>query len=191
MAKRKDFADFDFGGDGGDPTGGNINWDEIIGQQPENGSFIGANGTDVNGLSPEDYNQLFQQAGDGLDESGNFKFPGLGGNGGGSDLIRMLTGSSSGGLGSLLPFIASIFGGMQQRHATQDATHQIQDSLANANKQITDLLGGAQATYKPYMDAGLKGLAGLQAFPQSNLAANFSPIGSGRGLNLAQIVKGK
>lgn len=120
-----------------------------------------------------------------------------GGSSGGmlQQIIHALTGSNGGGsamgaLGALAPFLASLYGGIQSHNATQDATHQIQQSLSNANDQVSSLLGGAQATYKPYMDAGLGALAKLQAMQPSNLAGNFKPIGSGKGLNLSQIVKG-
>jgi hypothetical protein len=205
-AQTKDFADFDFGDLGGfsdnfdpgvmgDPSAyglGGIDWSQIIGQQPENGSFVGPDGSDPNGFTPGDYNELDQfnaGLGDPSDPSGG---------GGGStlsSLARLLTGGSGGGsalgaLGQLLPFLATLGGGLMSRNATQDATHQVQDSLANANNQVTSLLGGAGSGFKPYQDAGLSALGKMQAFPQSNLAGNFKPLGSGRGINLAQLAKG-
>jgi hypothetical protein len=187
-----DWSDgFDLSGIFGDGGGGsNIDWASIIGQQPENGSFVGPDGTDPNGFTPQDYTDLINQSGEGLNPDGSYNF---GGGGGGSSnplqgLIRSLTGSN-GGLSALLPFLAMGAGGLLSRNATNDATHQVQESLANANKQVTDILGGAGAMYKPYQDAGLQGLAGMQAFPKSNLAGNFNAIGSGKGLSLAQMVK--
>lgn len=112
-----------------------------------------------------------------------------------NSLASLLTGHSGasgalGGLGALLPMLASIYGGVQSRNATQDATHQVQQSLADANTTITGLLGGAGSMYKPYQDAGTAALAKLSALPPSNIAGQFKPIGSGRGLSLAQIAKG-
>lgn len=112
-----------------------------------------------------------------------------------SSLARALTGRNNGGdtmsaLSSLLPFIASIFGGINASHATNQATQQIMNSLNNANGQITSLLGGARDNFTPYRQAGTSALTQLQNLPQSNLAGMFRPIGSGRGLSLSQIVKG-
>ena len=45
---------------GGSPVGGltQAQWDEIIAGQPENGSFVGPDGTDPNGFTPGDYTDL-------------------------------------------------------------------------------------------------------------------------------------
>lgn len=127
---------------------------------------------------------------------GGFRIPGMPG-GGSSTLeqiarsIGLSNGPGMGGLlGGLLPMLASLYGGIQSRNATQDASRQIQESVTSANTQARDVLGGAAANFTPYMDAGKSALGKLSNMPPSDLASQYKPIGSGRGLNLAQIVKG-
>jgi hypothetical protein len=176
----------------GDPSAyglGGIDWSQIIADQPENGSFVGPDGTDPNGFTPGDYNEL-DQFNAGLGDP-----PADGGSGQTlGQLFRALglsNGDGAAGLMSgLLPILASIYNGNRSRQATEDATRQAREDLGNTQTQISGVLNGASAGFQPYVDAGAQGLAGMQAFPQSNLAGNFRPIGSGRGISLAQLARG-
>lgn len=127
---------------------------------------------------------------------GQFRIPSPGGSSG-SSLASMASrlfsgGSEGGGMGglmSLLPLLASVYGGINSRNAAEDGARQLQEGADKANDEARGLIGGAAAGYKPYMDAGTGALAKLQSMAPSNLAAQFRPIGSGRGLNLSQIAK--
>ncbi len=90
----------------------------------------------------------------------------------------------------LLPLLASVGGGLYGMHQTNKAADQMQQGITNSNKILTDAMGGMKDQFKPYQDAGLSALAKMQAQPPSNLAGNFNPLGSGRGMNLLQMAKG-
>jgi hypothetical protein len=112
-------------GAGAGTTGGltQAQWDEIIAGQPENGSFVGPNGTDPNGFTPGDYRDLegfnagldnpslMDRLRDALNPSNLSKLPGLLGGAPGAG------GGGSGGGGNLLINA----GGQQQKPQVEDA----------------------------------------------------------------------
>jgi hypothetical protein len=125
---------------------------------------------------------------------------GSGGPGGGAasiaqQLVRALTGGGGDGsagsiLSALLPLLGLGYGAYTQSHASSEAARLAQEGLAHASDQASSILGGAQANFSPYMDAGKAAVGRIGSMPLSNLAANYRPLGSGKGMNLSQIVKG-
>ncbi len=106
------------GGSAGGDIGGltQAQWDEIIAGQPENGSFIGPNGTDPNWFTPGDYNELdaFNQGLDNpslVDRLTNALKPNLSQLGSALGKIPGLGGSPTGLIG----------GGNSQKPQTEDA----------------------------------------------------------------------
>lgn len=92
---------------------------------------------------------------------------------------------------SLLPLLASVYGGVQSHNATGQATSQILDHLNQTGDQVANTLKGNGAGFQPYMQAGQGALTSLQNMPPSNIASQFKPIGSGKGLSLASIARGR
>lgn len=93
--------------------------------------------------------------------------------------------------GSLLSILAPLAGGAYAANRTGAANQQMQDSIKQANAQITGLLGGNSALYAPYQAAGAQGLAGLMSQAPSNLASRYKPLGAGNGFSLGNIARGK
>jgi hypothetical protein len=85
-------------------------------------------------------------------------------------------------LASILGLLGTAAGGYMNYNATGKATQQMTDAVNKANETITSLLGPSAAAFKPYSDMGAAAVGKLQALPQSNLAANFGPLGAGRGI---------
>jgi hypothetical protein len=115
-------------------------------------------------------------------------------------------------LSSLLPLIAGLGGGIYSLNTRKGATKDMTDAYAKANDIITSTLGGNKDLYAPWHQAGLDALSKVQAMPPSNLSAgfgplaagfgplaagfgplagNYKPLGSGRGLTLSQMAKGR
>src|SRR5262245_41441537 len=92
---------------------------------------------------------------------------------------------------TLLPIIAAIGGGLYARNRTGKATEQIIDSINRASADATATLGGAKSLYAPYQAAGLEGLNRLTAFPQSNFASRYRPLGTGAGMTLGALTGGR
>jgi uncharacterized spore protein YtfJ len=120
-----------------------------------------------------------------------------GGSGGGNSsvlasLAKLLGfGGGSGGGNSWLPALLSMLGigaGAYLNHsASTDAARQITDSINAANDKVTGILQGNNALFQPYMDIGKQGVAALSAMPNSNIAGNFNPLGTGRGIKLGAL----
>lgn len=175
-----------------------INWDEIIGSQPENGSAIGPDGTDVNGLTPQDWSEILAQAGEGLNPDGTENYGPDPSGGGGFDWSKILSflglggGGGGGGIASLLPLLAaglqiggSVYDVNQSKKATEAALGRIDDT----KNEVRDIFGAQSGALKPYQDVGAQGAQMLSALPQSalagqfgGLAQNFQPLGTGRGI---------
>lgn len=126
---------------------------------------------------------------------GNINDPQFGGNqslwdakSGGSDsgFLSQLAKALGLGPNSSLPMLLSALGigagGYMNSKATSKATGQMTDAVKQANAAITQILGGAQGAYKPYTDLGPVATQRLLNAPQSNLAGQFGPLGSGKGI---------
>lgn len=152
------------------------------------------------GMTLGDTMELWQQAGLGLDPSGNgVGDPGFDWNSAvgqqvandvqpadfnwGKFLMGALGGGGS-GLGFLIPALATIGAGLYGSRNTQRASQQAIQGLENANQSATNLLGplaGANSIFAPYLQAGQNGINRLNGM-NSNLAAGFRPLGAGRGI---------
>lgn len=170
---------------------------------PDFGNGASTPGTGLDSFDPNILNQLA-----GLTRL----IPGGGSGGGGgnstlSALARMFGIGGDNGLAGLIPLLASIYGGVQNRNSTREATEQMQRSVGEANDTVRGILGGGGEAFKPYTDAGAGAVSQLQGMgPQalagqygpigqrsqlapgmvsqrSNLAGNFRPIGNGRALS--------
>ena len=87
--------------------------------------------------------------------------------------------------GALIAALLAGAGGLYARNRTSQAADQAVSAINHSSDQAQSLLGpgGANAAlYAPYNAVGAQGAAALQAFPDSNLAANFRPLGTGRGI---------
>lgn len=112
------------------------------------------------------------------------------GGGGGSNIISQLAkflgfGQNNSGLGNLWPILSllGIGAGAYLNHsASRDAAKQMSDAINSANDKVTGILGNASTLYRPYADLGTSAVAKLQAMPASNIAAQFRPLGTGRGI---------
>ena len=149
--------------------------------------------------SPGDSEQ--QTANDQVGAGGGYDMGGIqSGTGGGSSSLGSLAswlaralgltggagGAGAGTIGSLLPLLSALgigAGGFMGYNATNKATDQMAGAVKDANKQITDILGGAQAGYQPYQQAGQGALGQLANIGYKPLAGNFRPLGSGQGMN--------
>lgn len=149
------------------------------------------------GLSDPNVDPTFSgTAPTGSGESGSFSLPslpswlrqllGLGGNGS--------TGGNGSGIGALLPLLGLV-GGITSGVTGSNATREATDAMLRANQEATDLIRGqmqgASAPFKPYSDAGAGAIGRMQAMPQSDLASRYRPLGSGRGMTLGQLAKGR
>lgn len=114
---------------------------------------------------------------------------GVGGSSGGM-LGSLAKALGLGNASSLLPLLASIAGGALNYNSTKNATNQMQDAITKSNEIVQSTLGGNKGLYEPFVQAGLGALPKLQNF-NSNLSANFKPLGSGRGLTLGQLAGGR
>jgi hypothetical protein len=101
-------------------------------------------------------------------------------------------------LRALLPAALAAGGAAYGIHQNNAAVSHITDAVNTANTDARNILGGATNAFTPYQQAGTDALARLRAAPPSNiagnfqpLAGNFNPLGTGRGLNLAQIARGR
>lgn len=119
--------------------------------------------------------------------------PGGGGSNGAPNGQRGLFTNPDGSINwaSLLGVLAPLAGGAYAANQTGKANQQMQDSIKQANAQITSTLGGNQAMYQPYQAAGAQGLAGLMAQPPSNIAGRYKPLGASNGFSLANVARGK
>jgi hypothetical protein len=202
--KNKDFADFDFGDigsnydpnlDTGIPGGYDVNLDP-------NPSGAYDPRLDPN-LPPGQYDPRLDPGvpAPGNSYGGGGSVPmapsGGGGSNGGiaSQLARMLglgggANDQSGGMAGILGLLASLYGAHTQSQATAEATRIAQEGLANASAQASSTIGGAQANFNPFINAGAKAAGNISSMPLSALAGDYKPIGSGKGLNLRQIVGG-
>jgi hypothetical protein len=184
--------DFDWDSIGGDwtgaldPSGGGFDWSTI---GDWNGAFPNV---DDDGLAMPNPNDPWTPTDPGLRGAPDFRNVfGGGGSGGGSSALSQLQrmlgmgGGGSGGGGSLaglLPLLASIFGGVNARNATQDASQQMQRAAEEGNAMVRDTLGGASAQFKPYQDAGTAAIGQLSGMGPSNLASKYGAL-SGPQLN--------
>lgn len=139
-----------------------------------------------------------------IDPNGTGMGPPSPGGGGGlsslSSLAKMFGLTNKDGslnLGSLLPLLAGVGGSIYGISQNNKATNQVLGGINNANKIVTDTLGGNKALYQPYIDAGQSAMQKMQNAAPSNIAAQFGPLagnyqalGSGRGLTLGKMSKG-
>lgn len=191
MAKARNKYDFSF-------DGGDFGFDDVlgsVGDLPDNFD-PGLMGDPTSyGLPDPNVDPTFGNDGPVGDTGSNgFNFSGLLG-----QLGRLLGGNTGGNgsginLAQLLPLLglgAGITSGITSSGATREAT----DAMLRANQQAADLIRGrmegADAPFKPYQDAGTSALARMQAMPASDLASRFRPLGSGRGMTLGQLAKGR
>lgn len=100
-----------------------------------------------------------------------------GGSGGGGNPLGSLS-----SLGSLLPYLALLGGSLYGNSQTNKATDQAVGAINSASDQVKQILGGAQANYQPYMNAGTTALSKLANAAPSNIAGQFKPLGTGRGI---------
>lgn len=163
-----------FGLGGDDPY---ANWGGgADGDGTDGSSDFGSGGGGAGGL----WNQIIGAIG---------KIPGIGGGGG--------TGGGAGGIGSiigsLLPIIGAIGGGINQRSANNDA----REAMLRANEQATNEIRGAQdrnaQTFLPYTDQGREAIWNMNATGARPLAGRYQPLGQGRGMvpsqTLGQLAK--
>jgi len=168
--------------------GSGVDWASIIGSQPENGSAIGPDGTDANGLTPEDWSAILAQAGEGLNPDGTENYgPDPSGGIDWSKILGMLGGGK--GIAGLAGILATIGGGVYAHNSAKHATDAALSRIGDAENKVTGILGNSSSLYQPYTDLGKQGAAGMSAFPTSalgsqfgSLAQNFQPLGTGHGI---------
>ena len=80
--------------------------------------------------------------------------------------------------------------------ATNKANQQVQDAIAKSNKTLTDALTPISGMYAPYAALGKQAADRYANMQPSNIAGGFSnlspmfnSLGSGKGINLAQMSK--
>ena len=153
------------------------------------------------GMGP-DVNMPEPIAGGSMDWSSLMKLLNGAGGSSSSSLLRQLgLGTSSGGLdiGSLLGVLALLGGGINTNNSIKDASGQLQQGAQDANKLATDTIGGAQANFKPYIEAGQGAIPQLQGMVGKGLAGKFNSAGTKSNLGgqfsgamtLAQLMKGR
>jgi hypothetical protein len=179
----------DFGGGSSSGGGWNSGYD-LPGGGDTGGALQPGSSFEVGpGQIPSDiYQQLINLGGLSPGMDTNIPGGGKGGAAAGStiaSLLKSLGLTNSAGdanLASILGLLGTAAGGYMNYNATGKATQQMTDAVNKANETITSLLGPSAAAFKPYSDMGAAAVGKLQALPQSNLAANFGPLGAGRGI---------
>jgi len=132
--------------------------------------------------------------GDGLTGVSDWTMPG-GGGGDWSSILGSLGklfggsgggGGGAGGLGGLLTGLlglgGTVYGGINNKNATEEAQARMEKAVAEANESTRSILGGAGDAYKPYSEAGASALSRLSGMAPSNLAAGFGPVGQASNL---------
>lgn len=167
----------------GGPGGGNgINYEGYGIGGPGAGQMGGPGGASTGGPAGGgvNYGTYGSSGGTQTGGPGGGSPAGGGGSSGGAgtlqSIVRGLTGGS-GGLESLLPLFATILGGGMAYNASQRGNEAIQAGLTNANNIAQGAATTNAGLYKPYMDAGARGLERMEAFPQSDMASRFGPVG--------------
>ena len=160
-----------------DPNAGSVVYDP--------GPWDPSGGSTVPGIVPGPFNQPDLGIPSGSDGSG-------GGIDWGAALAKILGfgGSGGGGSNALMTLLSllGIGGGAYLAHgASQDAAKQIQQSVTDANSAATKVFQDQGSLYKPYYDAGVAATDRLASMPYSNLAANYQPLGTGRGIRLGAL----
>lgn len=106
--------------------------------------------------------------------------------GGASGILGMIASALGLKSSQLLPLLlaggGALWGGLNARNATNQATQDITNAYNKANSQITSILGGANTAFQPYMNLGQFATQGLQQLGNAPIAQNFRPLGSGRGV---------
>lgn len=173
--------------------GQGIDWNSIIQGQPENGSFVGPDGTDPNGLTGGDYNDLMNvDQGGGMGSVNNPTTPSAGGGGGSG-------GGSGGGAGGILGtlggipglagLLAPLLGGILNSNATKNATNQTVAGINKASDQVQGILG-QPSPFAPFTQAGQGAMAKLQGMNYQPLAGRFGNLGAGRATTLGAMGRG-
>jgi hypothetical protein len=191
-------AAFDPGGDYGNygDTGPDNNYDPTGGMQnPGQGTFtntltpdqisalmpmLGMTGVTPDMLSQMSPNDLSAALGLGSSDGGvnlssiSKLFSGLGG-GGGKNPFSLTNGDGSLNWSSLIPLLASVFGGATAYNATKKGSSDMVNALNSANSQITSLLGpgGAMGNYAPYQTIGQMATGKLGNYQYKPLAPQF------------------
>lgn len=200
VAQAKDYIDdwMNFGSDlPWESLGDNTDWASILGEDiPDWMNF----GNDVPWVSPGD-----------TTDWGSLLDGGSGGAGGWlSGLLRMFGGGSGsgggtgggsgggGGMGNLLALLGLLGGGINEASNTEDATDAMIRGNDAAERVIREQMGRSSEPFRPYTTAGAGAVDELAAMPDSALAGKFGalagrykPLGSGRGMALGQLAKGR
>ena len=129
---------------------------------------------------------------------------GLGGGAGSSlnSIIKAITGggggsgSSTGLLGQLLPLLLAGAGGALNYNRTNKASDAMINAANKANEQVTGILGGHSKNYDAYTAAGNKAIAAMSGAAPSNLAGQFqsnmaSQFKPLQGMTLANYARGR
>jgi hypothetical protein len=136
----------------------------------------------ISGMDPGQYASLFGNMANTLRPAGATN--GYAANGG-LTAAQILEALKPSPLAQALNALGAVGGAFISRNATNDATQQAVGAINSASDQVKQILGGAQANYTPYMQAGTTALAKLANAAPSNIAGMFGPLGSGRGLQMS------
>lgn len=196
MAKTTKKDDWlDFGGDvPWSSPGDSTDWANV-GNLTDNGAFY----TDPN-AQPYD-NLPVNDPGAGHSLGGDFgSVGGVGGlaallGQGGTSLASIaralgLTNSSGGvNLAGVAGLLSPLLGGIASYRATNNAANSLNAGIGNANAAAQSAFDGAANNFTPYRQAGQTALATLSGQAPSNLASQFGPLGSGRGIPLSMVAR--
>lgn len=119
---------------------------------------------------------------------------------GGSTVAGGVTDGGSGSAGTLTPaqisalspggsVLAALLGpalaGLIQSNQTSKATDAMQAAITNANNQVNSTLGGANAMFLPYVNAGANAINKAATLGYKPMAGNYAPLESGRGIGMS------
>jgi hypothetical protein len=139
----------------------------IPGSNDPGGAFYspGAGLTDTSGLNSSLLNLILKGAGA---ATGGAK-------GGSANPFSMTNGDGSLNWSSLIPLLASVFGGATAYNATKKGSSDMVNALNSANSQITSLLGpgGAMGNFAPYQTIGQMATGKLGQYNFKPLAPQF------------------
>lgn len=96
-------------------------------------------------------------------------------------------GNTSNGLATLLSLLGIGGAAYLGHNSAQQGAADIGNAVTAANNAATNVFQQQGALYKPYYDAGVSAVNRMSGQAPSNLAGNFNPLGTGRGIRLGNL----
>lgn len=96
-------------------------------------------------------------------------------------------GNTAGGLATILSLLGIGGSALLGSNASKQGAADISAAVTGANNAATNVFSQQGALYKPYYDAGVSAVNRMAGQAPSNLAGNFNPLGTGRGIKLGTL----